>query len=519
MAELDELLEDQAVRDALAQLEDEGALYRLQNKDVLLFGDDPDGQMVAARRLGWLDVADNAEESVDRLKGFAADVRRAGFERIVLAGMGGSSLAPEVFARVEAGTGGLPLEVLDSTHPEAVRAVLDGDLSATLVLVSSKSGSTEETRCFAAAAAARTKDFSQLVAITDPGSELAIEAAAEGYRDVIMADPDIGGRYSALSVFGMVPAALLGYDLRALWARADGLLTRAGTHPAVGLAAYMGGMAGSGRDKLTILPAPRLESFGDWAEQLVAESLGKRGTGIIPVVGEPVGQPEVYGEDRAFVELRLGDTRAEGAEALEAAGRPVLSLRLADPLDLGAQFALWEMAIALSGALLDVNPFDEPNVSESKANTKAVLDRVAGGEELPAPEDGNVRALLEQVRPGDYVSLQAYLPPTPAVHQALRQLQGRLRDRLGVAVTAGIGPRFLHSTGQLHKGGPNSVVALQIVDTGLWRGNGVDIPGRHYDFATLIRAQAAGDLQSLRDHDRRVAQVGVAGPEGLAELI
>jgi glucose-6-phosphate isomerase len=534
MAQFDELFGDDAIREALAELDDEGALYRLFDKDPLLFDDDPDGQAEAAQRMGWLDVTERAGQEAPLLDAFVEEVRSDGLDRVVLAGMGGSSLAPEVFARVGGGSGGMSLDVLDSTHPDAVRAALDRDLSTTLVVVSSKSGTTEETRSFGAVAAERLKDFSRLAAITDPDSELAIAASSMDYRAVLLADPAIGGRYSALSLFGMVPAALLGYRTGELWARADRQLSiegpggdfpagagrKEGVSPATALAAFLGGSARSGRDKLTLLAAPGLESFGDWAEQLVAESLGKRGRGIVPVVGEPVN-PSAYGNDRAFVELRLAGARAAGAQEVEAAGHAVLSLELADPYDLGAQFVLWELAVALTGVLLDVNPFDQPNVAESKANTNAVLDRLANTGELPAPEDGDIAALLGSVQPGDYVSLQAYLPPTPEVHATLRELQGRIRDRLSVAVTAGIGPRFLHSTGQLHKGGPNTIVALQIVDAGLWdeRGDGIDIPGRSYDFRTLVRAQAAGDLQALRDHDRRVAQVGVAGAAGLRDLV
>ena len=283
------------------------------------------------------------------------------------------------------------------------------------------------------------------------------------------------------------------------------------------LAAFIGGHARAGRDKLTLLSVPELTAFGDWVEQLVAESLGKQGRGVVPVVGEPVGEPGRYGDDRAFVELRLDGQAAPGAREVAMAGHPVLTLDLADRFDLGAQFVRWELAVAMVGILLDVNPFDQPNVSESKANTNEVLAALEGGDRLDPPRDDDPLALLGDVDDGDYVSLQAYLPPTRTTRDTLANMQGLLRDRLGVAVTAGVGPRFLHSTGQLHKGGPNSVVALQLVDDRLWGDQlpEVPIPGRPFDFAQLIAAQALGDLRSLEQHDRRVAQVGVDGPEGL----
>lgn len=534
----DAVLQSETVRAAMSELDDLAALTRLHDRDASLFGDGPVRDVVADR-LGWLDVA-VAGDRAERLRAFADGVRADGFDRVVLAGMGGSSLAPEVFSRV-CGTGanGLPLTVLDSTHPTAVRDAFAGDLSRTLVLVSSKSGSTEETRDFALHAAPLLPSPAALVAITDPDSDLDRQATTEGWREVFRNPADIGGRYSALSWFGMVPAALLGVDPALVWARAEEVLDqsgpgadlatdpgrRPGTEPAAVLGAYIGGHARAGRDKLTLLLAPGLEAFGDWAEQLVAESLGKDGIGVVPVVGEPVGgpgwDPAVYGDDRAFVELRLAGVRGSGAAALEVAGQPVYTLDLTDTSDIGGQFLLWETAVALAGVLLGVNPFDEPNVSESKANTGEVLTGVRGGHDLPPPEDGDLTALFASVRPGDYVSLQAYLAPGPAVHDALADLQGLIRDRLHVAVTAGVGPRFLHSTGQLHKGGPGTIVALQVVDAELWDPDvePVAIPGMAYDFGILIRAQAVGDLASLRDHDRRVAQVGVPGAAGLEDLV
>ncbi|MBW3602614.1 MAG: glucose-6-phosphate isomerase [Actinobacteria bacterium] len=515
-----------SVDDALAELEGRDAPARLHARDPSLWSDDPTTQAAIADRLGWLDAAVPQDERTERVRAVAADALAAGLDHAVLAGMGGSSLAPEVFAGVlAAGARATALTVLDSTHPRAVLDALEGpDPRRTLVIISSKSGTTEETAAFESRARRLLPGGDHLVAVTDPGTEL--DQRARSYRDCLCNPPDIGGRYSALSYFGMLPAALLGVDVAAVHARAAGMLGRCGPdgpaadNPAGVLAAWIAGHARVGQDKLTLLTHPALAPLGDWVEQLVAESLGKDGTGVVPVVGEPAGPPDAYGDDRAFVELRLAGQGAPGAAALADAGRAVLVLDMPQRLDLGAEFVRWEAATALAGALLGVNPFDEPNVAESKANTRAILDEVTAGGALAVPEEGDVQGLVNQVGAGDYLSLQAYLPPLDEAHEALRRMRVLVRDRLRVATTAGFGPRFLHSTGQLHKGGPDSVVALQVVDTTLWDGgDGVGIPDRGYDFATLLRAQAAGDLRSLREHGRRVSQVGVDGVAGLVGLV
>jgi hypothetical protein len=289
-------------------------------------------------------------------------------------------------------------------------------------------------------------------------------------------------------------------------------------NPALALGAFMGGLARTGRDKLTLLTSPTLASFADWIEQLVAESTGKRGTGIVPVVREPIGPPEVYGDDRAFVVIEHVKDPVPGTEPLEAAGHPVLHIRLDDRHALGGEFVRWEAATALAGALLGIDPFDQPNVAESKQNTDAVLAEVADGTALPEPEHGDLRQLLDTVRPGDYVSIQSYLPPDDKVAAGITEMRVMLRDALRVATTSGWGPRFLHSTGQLHKGGPNSVVVLQLVDVPSPEED-VEIPARDYTFGTLVRAQAIGDLRSLRAHDRRVIQRRSNGPEDIVRLL
>jgi transaldolase / glucose-6-phosphate isomerase len=522
----------ESVRAALAERAERDAVRRLTAKDATLWTDDEDVREKIVARLGWIAAAPGSADTVQRLEGFAASVAADGLSRVVLAGMGGSSLAPEVFSRLfEGRVSGAQLTVLDSTHPEVVRAVLDdADLSQTLVIVSSKSGGTQETRCFGARAQALIPGPHQLVAITDPGSALESEAFSHGYREVFRNPPDIGGRFSALSLFGMVPAALVGVDLAAVWERAGAMLHACTSaealadNPGALLGAYMAGLARAGRDKLTLLAAPELAPLVDWVEQLVAESTGKRGVGIVPVVGEPAGEPARYGEDRAFVALRFAGVTPPGAQELRAAGQPVLHLDVPERLDVGAEFVRWEVATALAGGLLGVNPFDEPDVAESKANTDALLEELRAGGTLPAPEDCDLSALLAGLRAGDYFSVQAFLEPSGEVAAALQRLRVAVRDRWGVATTVGWGPRFLHSSGQLHKGGPDSLVALQLVDATLWEPHRAEagIPGRHYDFSTLVRAQAVGDLRSLRRHERRIAQVGVADVadiERLAEVV
>ncbi|HUH08468.1 MAG TPA: hypothetical protein VML96_11785 [Egibacteraceae bacterium] len=500
---------------ALQELAGRRAVARLHAREPWLWSDDAGHQAVIADRLGWLDVAADDGSRAGELRAISERALQDGLDRVVLAGMGGSSLAPEVFARVfGAQPDGAMLSVLDSTHPVAVTAALDdAPLERTLVVVSSKSGGTEETAAFAARAASLVPSPAHLFAVTDAGSTLAAQAEDGGWRGRLLNPGDIGGRYSALSYFGMLPAALLGIDTAVLWHRSGHMLERCRSseagNPGAELAAFMGGLARRGRDKLTLLADPDLEPLGDWIEQLVAESTGKQGLGIVPVVGEPIGPPEIYGADRAFVEIRLDGQPVAGAAAIAAAGHPLLVVDLADRFDLAAEFVRWEVATALAGVLLGVNPFDEPNVAESKSNTRAVLDDVVAGGALADPEDGDLSQLLAGVGPGDYVSLQAYLPPSGEALEVFSRIRALIRERTGAATTFGWGPRFLHSTGQLHKGGPSSLVALQVVDS---PSGGPDIPGRPYDFATLVRAQAVGDLRSLRQHGLRAAQMSAADP-------
>jgi hypothetical protein len=460
-------------------------------------------------------------------------VRAAGYRRAVLLGMGGSSLAPEVLrATFGVRPGFLDLSVLDTTDPATLLAVDRSlDLDQTLFLVASKSGTTIETLSHFAYFWQRSGGRgTQFVAITDADTPLEALARERGFRRVFINPPDIGGRYSALSYFGLVPAALLGVDLGALLDRAARLAEACVTpqdNPGAQLAAALAGAALAGRDKLTLILPPELVAFGDWVEQLIAESTGKQGRGIVPVIDEPLGPSAVYGPDRLFVRLAL-EAAPEPPQlaALVAAGHPAVTLPLRDPFDLGGEFFRWEFATALVGVLLGIDPFDEPNVQEAKDATARVLAEYERLGRLPEPElaarangvalagargrsvEEALRAFLAQARPGDYLALQAYLPYQPAVRAALQELRVRLRDHLRVATTLGFGPRFLHSTGQLHKGGPNSGLFVQLVGDDA---EDAPIPGRPYTFGVLKRAQALGDLRALEARGRRVCRVALQG--------
>ena len=442
-------------------------------------------------RLGWLYLPERMREQMDGLQEFAESC--AAFERIVLLGMGGSSLAPEVFSMT---FGGKPLTALDTTHPEAIAAVeKDSDLKDTLFIVASKSGGTVETLSHFAYFHDKVKDGSQFVAITDPGTPLEALARSKGFRRVFLNPADIGGRYSALSYFGLVPAALIGVDVHALLDSAEEMAyacaecVPVADNPGLKLGALIGEAAKAGRDKLTLLIPDEISSFGAWLEQLIAESTGKEGIGILPVEGEPQGSPDVYGDDRLFVSL-----------GVETALEPSLVIPFDGADKLGAEFFRWEFATAVAGHVLGIHPFDQPNVQEAKDATRRLLEADA----LPTEPYDDLGALLEAVRPGDYLAIQAYLPRTPDNSSRLQAARMRLRDRLRVATTLGFGPRFLHSTGQLHKGGPATGVFIQVVDE---PSLDLPIPGKPYTFRRLLDSQSAGDLQALRARGRRVARV------------
>ncbi len=477
---------------------------RLWARDHTLWQEDP---TEVADRLGWLPVVAEMQAQVPELEAFAAGAAGDGLRHAVLLGMGGSSLFPEVLWRTfGAARGSLDLRVLDTTDPAAVAQVADElDLDACLFVAASKSGTTIETLSQLAHFWPLTgDDGGRFVAITDPGTELAELGRERGFREVFENRPDIGGRYSALSYFGLVPAALLGVDVAGLLDRAMAAAAATGpdvdpaTNPALRLAAIIGAGVRVGRDKLTLELPYEIGTFGLWLEQLVAESMGKGGTGIVPVVGEFLARPDRYGDDRLFV---LTGYRP-GLEELVEAGHPVVELGYRQPLDLGGLVLLWEQAVALAGAVVGINPFDQPDVAAAKEATSRVL---AGG--LPDIPPVALAELLDQVRPGDYVAIQAYVDPNDT--ELLGNLQAvrlKLRDRLRVATTLGIGPRFLHSTGQLHKGGPPSGVFVQVVGDDRVD---VDIPGKPFGFSTLKRAQAAGDLLALQRRGLRAGRVAI----------
>ena len=496
---------------------------RLWAHDATLWSADPAHQKVAANRLGWLELPSRMEREIAELEGFAAEVAKEGYTHAVLLGMGGSSLAPEVLRQtLGAREDRLDLAVLDNTSPAAVRAVLDAhDLAHTLFLVSSKSGSTIEVSCFEKFFFEQVRERvggnagRAFVAITDPGTALETLAESRGYRRVFHAPPDVGGRYSALTFFGLVPAALIGADLRAMHAAARDEALACGPsvpalqNPSVLLGASLGQLALAGRDKVTLVPGAEFESLGNWIEQLVAESTGKDGKGLVPIAGEPLAEPSAYGDDRVFVAVTVGTPPPDMARRLEelaAAGHPVIQWQREATTDLGAEFLRWEIATATAGAVLGVDPFDEPNVTQAKEATRAALDRyLADGRFPEAPRDKvELDALLTLARPGDYFAVLAYLCRSPFRHVRLERARVTARERTRLATTLGYGPRYLHSTGQLHKGGPNTGIFLLLTGD---EGEDVAIPGERFTFAALRRAQAAGDHQVLTQRGRRVLHV------------
>ena len=515
-----------AVKTRLAQLEQAAVVRRIAEKDAGLWASNGSGEREEIKnRLGWLQVADLMEERVSDLEGLRKELVGEGFTDCVVMGMGGSSLAPEVFRRTfGAPRDALNVHVLDTTDPAAVAALQATiDLKRTVFIVASKSGTTLETlshyRYFWQQSGQQGRQF---MAITDPGTTLADEASRRGFRRAFLNPADIGGRYSALSYFGLVPAALGGVDLATLLDRASTMVQACSgsgpvaDNPGVWLGAVFAESAKAGRDKVTILAPPSLQSFGLWAEQLIAESTGKAGKGLVPVADEALGAPAVYGSDRLFVRLALSggdDPNAARLEALGKAGHPVVTLKLSDTLGLGAEFFRWEYAIAVAGAILGINVFDQPNVQEAKDLTKKVLSegnppttgegiRWAG--QQGATLEAAIQALLGQVRPGDYVALLAFVAPDARHDSALNAIRLTIRDKYRVATTVGYGPRYLHSTGQLHKGGPNTGVFLQIVGDDP---KDIPIPGERLSFGVLKQAQALGDFQALRNHGRRVLRV------------
>lgn len=509
---------------ALADVQERRLVGRIWAKDYTVWKPDP---TEISNRLGWLTIGKAMQEHVVELDAFAAEVRQAGFADLVLLGMGGSSLAPEVLRVAFGAQPGSPrLHVLDSTVPAWVQRVTASiDPLRTLFIVSSKSGGTIEVVSFfkhfyGLVAAQRGAQAGQnFVAITDPGTGMQKLAEDNHFRRVWLNPPDIGGRYSALSYFGLVPAVLAGIKVGDLLARGEtmaGLCSAATTlseNPGAALGAALAGYNAAGRDKVTFVTSPAIAVFGLWAEQLIAESTGKEGKGITPIALEPSAPVACYGNDRVFAYLRLdGDDNQSvdaQAAALEQAGQPVLRFKLSDRYDLGGEFFRWEFATAVAGALLGIQPFDQPNVQESKDNTGAVLQQVKTTGKIPeTATTGSLQDLLAQAKPGDYLALMAYIDEMPDVDAALNELRSGLLARYHLANTLGYGPRFLHSTGQLHKGGPNTGLFVQLAAD--W-GEDVPVPGETYTFAGLAAAQVAGDYTSLLNHGRRVLRINLGG--------
>ena len=502
---------------------------RIWHKDPTLWG--PADQPEVADRLGWLTVTDAVEDAVDDLAAFAKEVAAEGVQDVVLLGMGGSSLAPEVIRQSFGEQAGFPrLTVLDSTDPKAVRDVEEAiDAQRSLFLVSTKSGGTIETISLFKHFWSVVPDGQRFVAITDPGSGVEAMAKEHGFRRIFRNDPEIGGRYSALSFFGMVPAALMGADVRGILDSAGAAEQACAAHDTseansgLWLGVTLGELALRGRDKLTFVVDPPLTSFGLWAEQLVAESTGKQGKGILPVADEPLGAADAYGPDRVFVHLRHGDApdevNASAVDALITAGHPVLTVTAEGPTDLGRVFFFAEFATAVVGWVLGINPFDQPNVQEAKDNTKRVLSQLDGGGELQEPPDAGdeqLRALLTGLGPPSYVAILGYLPPSEDVDRAVTELRAAVRDATQTTTTFGYGPRYLHSTGQFHKGGPSTGRFLELVAR--HEGVDADVPGEPFTFAQLIRAQAIGDLETLRGHDLPAERVTLPGDDPAGAL-
>ena len=510
---------------------------------------DPEVQKEIADRLGWMSSPLLMADSVDRLQTFAASIKRNGFTDVVLLGMGGSSLAPEVLRAVVGVAPGWPrLHMLDSTDPAAIQSAATQP-DRTLYVLASKSGTTIEPNSLAAHFRQRLQDAGiprwadHFVAITDEGTELDRRARAERFRDLFINPSDIGGRYSALSFFGMVPAALMGQDVAeiigwslAMLAAAEPGGTSAVANPAVALGLVMGAAAQDGRDKLTLVAPPALDAFGLWVEQLIAESTGKNGTGIVPIAGEPLADAAAYGIDRLFVRMRGHgapgeEARDAGIRAVKATQTPVVEIDMPEPMALGAEFMRWEIATAVAGAILEINPFDQPNVQQAKDATSVLLGEYKANGRLPiATPDGRIDgitltltsaarkplpaagadALLTLLRPGDYFALLAYLGPDPALADELQAWRRAVRDRARVATMFGYGPRYLHSTGQLHKGGPNTGVFVLISATPR---EDVPIPGELFSFGTLELAQASGDFNSLEAAGRRAVHAHLPSPD------
>lgn len=505
-----------AIDDAIKRAEKDHLVKRLWARDHTLWKSHPDE---ISNRLGWLDISARIKVEISSLVEFAKSVKEDGIDRVLLLGMGGSSLAPELLSKIFGNEDGLRLSVLDSTDPDAVsEKEIEHDPEWTLFIVSSKSGGTVETSSFFKYFYNKTlkklgtpEASKHFLAITDPGSGLAGIGANLNFRHVFLADPNIGGRYSALSHFGLVPAALIGLDLERLLASADEMAERCkendvSMNPGAMLGLILGNLALTGRDKPTFV-FPERETFADWVEQLIAESTGKEGKGILPIVREPVLRHEDYGNDRVFVCLQ------------DAGKTPQIHLQWQDDYDVGGLFIVWEFAIAVAGYVLRINPFDQPNVESAKVQARDLVADYQKTKRLPSDHLNELswatlQAFARQAKQGDYVALQAYANPSKELKLAIEKLRSILTRQTGAATTFGYGPRFLHSTGQLHKGGAGNGLFVQFITK---PSSDLPIPNEagddrsDLDFGILKLAQALGDAQALRNAGRRVLSFEISG--------
>ncbi len=530
-----------AVENRLRLWKEENFLSRIWDKDPTIWSSDRRTKEITDR-LGWLNLPASMKDQVAEVKAFAGKIRDEDYRHVVLLGMGGSSLAPAVFQDTFGNSPHYPeLNVLDTTHPAAIKSLRKRiEPLKTLFLVSSKSGTTLETDTLYSYFWDEISRISRepgrnFVAITDPGSPLEQLAKDRQFLRTFPAPPDVGGRYSALTVFGLVPAALIGVDVDRLlecarrMAEACGPSIDYSRNPGMVLGAILGELWKAGRDKITFITDARLSTVPLWLEQLIAESTGKNGKGMVPISGETPGVPEVYGQDRLFIGLSLSNPDApahKALEALQAAGHPVLRINLSELADLGQEFFRWEMAVAAGGAILEIHPFDQPDVQLAKDLAKKAMQSTnakdAGSDDFQSISEkskllSELGILFKKIRPGDYFALQAYLEPSPQTSSALEKIRNGLRDRWHVATTVGYGPRFLHSTGQLHKGGPDSGIFIQLTDE---IADDLPVPGKNISFGTLIKAQAEGDYQALKNRGRRILRVnlGKDAAAGLGKL-
>jgi len=540
----------------LKELQEMNFVSRLWSKDPTLWKkDDPQAQKNIAQSLGWLDVVSKMRDKVEEINQFTQEILRSGFKKVVHMGMGGSSLAPLTFEEVfSPKASGLPLVVLDTTDPNTIRKIeKTHPLEETLFINASKSGTTVEPLAFGEYFYFKLKEIKgerageNFAVITDPSSYLEKVAKERKFRKIFAGFPDIGGRYSALSPFGLVPAALLGLALEEILDRATKMVEACSPakdiyqNEGIILGTVLGEMASQGKDKLTIFLPQSLSSFGLWLEQLLAESTGKEGKGILPIDNEPTGKAESYKEDRLFVFYHLAGEANSPLEklltALEDAGQPILIIQMKDCFDLFGEIWRWELATATAGAILQINPFDQPNVQESKENTNSLLKELPKEGKLPIAtptlkEDSlefysmwpgeSMQELLQNFlgtrQPGDYFSLLAFLPEEAQIKEAMQMIRRLVRDHLDLATTLGFGPRYLHSTGQFHKGGPNKGLFMLLTAEDK---EDVPIPNQAYTFSALKMAQALGDMEALRRHGQRVLRVhlGTQIESGLEKLV